>query len=116
VQTVLRPAFFRAVHRSAGHLHFFSRETALLALEEAGYEVIDSTFTSAAADFRPTSLLMALAWLPRKLLMALSPTLASRLLGGLSLLVLARPDRSPEGPLSTAVPRDVGSWAHGSSR
>ena len=90
VQTVLRKDFFRTVHESAGHLHYFSRETALQLLEDVNYELLDYVYTGGAVDFAPTSFKMALAWLPRKLLFALHREYAARLLGGFSLLALTR--------------------------
>jgi ubiquinone/menaquinone biosynthesis C-methylase UbiE len=90
LQSVLRKNFFQTVHMSAGHLHYFSRETALQLLADVNYEVLDYVYTGGAIDFAPTSFKMALAWLPRKLLFGLNQELAARLLGGFSLLVLAR--------------------------
>jgi SAM-dependent methyltransferase len=90
VQAVLRPRFFRALHTSAGHLHYFSKETALQLLADAGYEVLDAFYTAPAVQFAPTSWPMALARLPRRCLFALHQDGAARLLGGFSLLVLTR--------------------------
>ena len=75
--------------KSVGHIHLFSRETALMALEETGYKVIDAVYTSGALDLPQKSFKQALAFLPRKLLAAIHMGLAVRLLGGWSLLVLA---------------------------
>ncbi len=88
-QTVLRGNFFRAVHESAGHLHYFSKETALQMLADVNYNVLDYAYTAGAVDFAPTSIKMALARLPRKVLFALNQDFAARLLAGFSLLVLA---------------------------
>lgn len=89
-QTALRGDFFRAVHASAGHLHYFSIDTARQVLADVGYEILDATLTAGAIDFAPTSVKMRLAFLPRKLLYRVNPEFASRLLGGFSLLVLMR--------------------------
>ena len=75
--------------RSIGHIHHFSRETALMALEETGYKVVDAVYTSGAIELPQKSFQQALALLPRKLLAAFNTDLAVRLLGGWSLLVLA---------------------------
>ncbi|MDQ3215016.1 MAG: class I SAM-dependent methyltransferase [Pseudomonadota bacterium] len=90
VQTVLRKDFFRTVHESAGHLHYFSQETARQMLADVGYEILDARLTASSLDLPMTSFKMALARLPRKLLYALNPGFACRLLGGSSLLVLAQ--------------------------
>jgi cyclopropane fatty-acyl-phospholipid synthase-like methyltransferase len=94
VQTVLRGGFFQAVHTSAGHLHYFTKETALQALEDAGYHVLDHIYTAGAVDLPARSWKMALARLPRKIAFAAHPDFAVRLLGGYSLLVLAGRDNS----------------------
>ena len=87
---VLRGNFFDAVRVSAGHIHYFSRQTAIAALRDAGYEVLDWRYTGSAIDFPATSWKMRLARAPRRALFALCPELAVRLLGGFSALVLAR--------------------------
>lgn len=89
-QTMLRRNFFRTVHASAGHLHYFSVDTARQVLADVGYEIIDSTLTASAVDLPPSSFKMALARVPRKLLYGIHPEFASRLLGGFSLLALTR--------------------------
>lgn len=75
--------------KAYGHLHFFTRETALMALEEAGYRIIDSSYTAGAIELPLSSFSQALWLLPRMALGAIDKDLAQRLLGGWSLLVLA---------------------------
>jgi SAM-dependent methyltransferase len=72
-----------------GHLHFFNRETAIMALEETGYKIVDWVYTAGAIDLPQQSIGQALAFLPRILLGTLNKDMAQRLLGGWSLLVLA---------------------------
>jgi SAM-dependent methyltransferase len=96
-QGAARGGFFTTVRASAGHLHYFSQSTLLAVLAETGYEVLDHEYTAGAVDFPPTSLGMWAARLPRRVLARVAPDLAARLLGGFSLLVLARPDHEP-GP------------------
>lgn len=74
---------------SFGHLHFFSRETALMALEETGYQVVDAVLTAGAIELPQASFSQAAAFFPRMLLGAVNQDMAQRLLGGWSLLVLA---------------------------
>lgn len=89
-QTVMRgtPLSFR--RKSVGHIHFFTKDTAIEALQDKGYTIIDSFYTASAtelnASFNPKSLLMQL---PRRILYGLNKDFAVRLLGGYSLLVLA---------------------------
>jgi hypothetical protein len=73
----------RIVH---AHRHHFSKETALRALQETGYEIIDSFYPSNLA----LSGLARLAEPLRTLSFHINPDLAVRLFGGYSLLVLAR--------------------------
>ena len=72
-----------------GHLHYFTKETALATLRDAGYEIVDWCYTPGAL-LNPRSLKAKLVSLPRKLLSALNQDLTSRVLGGYSLLVLAK--------------------------
>ena len=94
-QMVLRDEPIMRVRRQVGHLHYFSKNTALAALRDTGYEVQDwfysDTLGSAYAPLR-TRLLK----LPRRLLMKIAPDFAVRLLGGNPLTVLARPAASPD--------------------
>ena len=73
-----------------GHLHYFSRETALATLKDCGYEILDWSFTTGFIDLPSKSLSARLARLPRRLLHAVSADLNAKLLGGSSLLVLAK--------------------------
>lgn len=70
----------------AGHLHFYSRSTALAALRHTGHQVIDAHFTPVGLE-RGRLWRTRLANVPRRIL---PPSLAARLLGGYSLMVLAR--------------------------
>lgn len=78
-----------AMRRSAGHIHYYSKETALALLEDAGYRVIDHFYTSGATELGDLGWKTQLMRLPRTALHAIAPDLAARLLGGYSLLVLA---------------------------
>ncbi len=89
VLAVLRAAPLARARELVGHLHFFSKETALRTLEDAGYEVIDHAYTRIGIE-RPGTGLARAAAAPRALAAALNTDLAARVLGGFSLLVLAR--------------------------
>jgi hypothetical protein len=90
VQTVLRGSPILRARRDVGHVHYFTKETALATLTDCGYEVIDYFFTGGAIDLPARSLRAAIAKVPRKLIFKLNSNLAARTLGGFSLLVLAR--------------------------
>jgi hypothetical protein len=77
-----------------GHIHYFSKETALGILRNIGYEVLDYFYTTPSLDlpandsrgeFRRQAMK-----LPRKLLFSINDDFAVRTLGGCSLMVLAR--------------------------
>lgn len=90
VQTVIRPYGLLHTRDAYGHLHYFTRELALRALADTGYTVLDAVYTSEALEL-PTRLIGRNLLKPlRKLLFALHPDVAVRLLGGYRLLVLAR--------------------------
>ena len=75
--------------RDVGHIHAFTRDTALAALEHTGYRVIDSRYTSGRTELPNLGWKTRLLKGPRRLAHALSPHVAARVLGGYSLLVLA---------------------------
>lgn len=76
--------------RAVGHIHHFSKDTALATLEDTGYTVIDHFYTSGATELCGTGWKTRLLKWPREALYALDPDAAARLLGGYSLMVLAR--------------------------
>ena len=75
--------------RSVGHIHHFSKETALATLEDTGYRVIDHCVTSGRTELGGLGWKSQLMKLPRNALHAVNPDWAARWLGGYSLLVLA---------------------------
>jgi len=76
--------------RSVGHIHHFSKETALATLEDCGYRVIDHFYTSGRTDLGGLGWKSQLMRIPRHALYSMSPDAAARMLGGYSLLVLAQ--------------------------
>jgi methyltransferase family protein len=87
VQTVVRASPFRIVREQAGHLHYFTKETALGTLETAGYRVLDWFYTAHEPWRRHA--LAKIAYLPRRIALALHKDFAVRVLGGCSLMVLS---------------------------
>jgi 2-polyprenyl-3-methyl-5-hydroxy-6-metoxy-1,4-benzoquinol methylase len=88
-QWVLRGQPILREREQAGHLHYFMKDTALAALRDSGYEVLDWTYTPGAID-NPRSIKARLASWPRRLMMNASPDFTVRVFGGFSLLVLAK--------------------------
>ena len=89
VQTVLRKNGLLKRREMYAHLHYFSKETALRTLSDAGYEVLDCFYTPRSIDFGSAPGQMFLR-LPRRLLFTIHKDFTARLLGGFSLLALAR--------------------------
>lgn len=85
VQGVLRGKIFLKNRDLHGHLHYFTRETALRTLEDAGYEVLDYSYSPGfeVHSASPQEIL-------RKICFSLNKDLTVRILGGFRLLVLAK--------------------------
>lgn len=90
VPGILFPSVIMRTRRDVGHLHYFGRETALATLESTGYAVVASRVTAGGVAFPSPGIAGAVARVLRAVAHRLSPVWASRLLGGYSLLVLAR--------------------------
>lgn len=88
-QSVIRSSPLLGSRHRLGHLHFFTKDLALDSLRQAGYDIVDYCYTNAAFDL-PKKLRTKLLNLPRRVLYSISPDICSRILGGFSLLVLAR--------------------------
>lgn len=86
--------------RVTGHLHYYSKDSALATLEACGYEVLSWHFTDTftlpfrnlhkGGQFARKLLKVIGLGLPRGALWLAYPALCARLLGGCSLLVVAR--------------------------
>ena len=87
---VLRGRPIMAAREGVGHLHYFSKDTALATLIDAGYHVIDWRY-AAAIDMPARTLKTKMSKWPRKVGFRLEPDLTARALGGYTLLVIATP-------------------------
>jgi hypothetical protein len=76
--------------QDVGHIHYFTKETALASLVDTGYDIIDYFYTAGSIDLRVKSIKSLLARLPRKILYKINKDMAVRILGGHSLMVLAK--------------------------
>lgn len=100
--TVLRESPLLHAREKVGHLHYYTRGLALTLLRECGLDVIEWRYTGAGLRAPRRTLGTRLAALPRGLLSLASRDLSARLLGGETLIVLARPGPMPAVP--KAVP------------
>ena len=89
VQTVLRRYGLLKRRDLYGHLHYFTKDLALRTLEDVGYRILDHFYTPRSLDLGagPTDKVLKL---PRRLSFAIAKDLTVRVLGGFSLLVLAK--------------------------
>jgi len=92
VQTVLRSRPILRGRSAVGHIHYFTKETALATLRDVGYEVLDYSYTAGSLELPNRGWRANLLKFPRRLAFALHKDLAVRILGGYSLLVLAKSD------------------------
>jgi cyclopropane fatty-acyl-phospholipid synthase-like methyltransferase len=90
VQGVLRGSLMMKTRRLVGHLHYFTKETALATLKDTGYEVVDYFYTAVSIERPNRGWRANLLKLPRKLLFSIHQDACVRILGGYSLLVLAK--------------------------
>lgn len=90
-QSVVRSKPLTALRDAHGHLHYYTKETALRMLEDTGFEIVDYHYTSMATEFPCDVATRRLLCWPRRLLLRLNQDLAAKLLGGCSLMILARP-------------------------
>jgi SAM-dependent methyltransferase len=88
-QSVIRMSPILQNRRTFGHIHYFTTETALATLQDAGYEIVDWFHTASGIE-RAASPGERIARIPRRLLGLLSRNVAARLLGGYSVLALTR--------------------------
>lgn len=78
------------VRQKVGHIHYFTKGLALSLLEECGYQIIDWSYTGATFTAPRTTWMGRLARLPRRFVFAISRDFGIRLLGGDTLMVLAK--------------------------
>lgn len=88
VQTVLRSTPILHARQRVGHIHYFSKETALATLSDTGYRIIDYCYTIGSLDMPSQTFSGTLAKMSRKILYQAHRDIAARVLGGSSLLVL----------------------------
>jgi cyclopropane fatty-acyl-phospholipid synthase-like methyltransferase len=88
-QSVLRGSPIMKLRLSVGHLHYFTKETALATLKDTKYELIDYFYTD-GSELPNRGWKANLMKVPRKLLFSINQDLAARMLGGFSLMVLAK--------------------------
>lgn len=87
---VMYPRFLLGQRKKVGHLHHFSKDTALQMLEDLGYEIIDYQYTAGFSLARAHGFKDKLLMIPRFLLYPICPDYTVRFFGGYSLLVMVK--------------------------
>jgi SAM-dependent methyltransferase len=92
VQGLLRDVQISA-RNDLGHLHYFSKATALRTLEDVGYRVVACRYTAGALELKSAhqGIKTTLVNFPRRMFYRLNPDVTVKLFGGFSLMVLAEP-------------------------
>lgn len=90
VQALLRGYPFSRARKEIGHLHYFTKDTALDTLRDAGYDVIDWSYTYTQSESPGRALRVRMVDLPRRITRFFAEDLAIRALGGCSMVVLCR--------------------------
>lgn len=80
---ILRISLIMGTRRSFGHIHYFTKDTALQSLRDCGYEIIDYQYSIC-------SMKSPIAKLVKRGLFLVNNDLGVRILGGYSLLALAK--------------------------
>jgi hypothetical protein len=90
VQSILRMRPILSLRESVGHIHYFFKDTALALLKDCKYEILDWCYTGSRLELPNQALSSRIVAKPRAMFYRLNSDLTVRVLGGYSLLVLAR--------------------------
>jgi len=90
VKNILVPRTFEEKRKQSGHIHYFSKETALETLRDCNYQIIDYFFTNALLAFPSRGFKGRLQNMCRKLSYPINKNLAVKIFGGCSLMVLTK--------------------------
>lgn len=90
VLAVLRNTPLLSVREKVGHLHYYTKDLALETLKDSGYEILHWDYTQASLSSPNRSLKTRMMSVPRKIFYWLHKDLGVRLLGGETLIVLAK--------------------------
>lgn len=90
LRTMLSGRSITFLHSTVGHLHYFTKESAMQALRDTGYEIVDYFYIAGANELSKITLKRLIPTALRKMFFPINQDLTHRLLGGYSLLVLAQ--------------------------
>ena len=89
VQSLVRMRPILRLREDVGHIHYFTKDTAIAALVDCGYKIIDWRYTASRLELPDQARSSRIIAPVRRLMHRLNPDIAVRVLGGHSLLVLA---------------------------
>jgi hypothetical protein len=89
VESILRNKLM-AKRKAAGHLHYFTKETAIATLIDTGYDIVDLFYTAPFLVLPQNTIKSKIASFPRKLVYKINNDICAKILGGNGLLVIAK--------------------------
>jgi hypothetical protein len=90
-RTLLRPHIIHQQRKDVGHIHYFSKEMVLWAMEDTGYQVIDWKYTRPVTDILPSlSFFRKIKKHLRNFSFGINEDLSAKLWGGYSILMLLK--------------------------
>ena len=92
---VLREYPLLYVREKVGHVHYFTKGLVLRLLAESGYDIIDWSYTGAAFTAPQQSWKTRLVGVARRIVYTINKDVGVRLLGGETLMLLARAKKNP---------------------
>jgi hypothetical protein len=95
VTTIARGYPLMDGRQKSGHIHYYTKDLALATLRDTGYNIVEWRYTGASLNSPQRSLLTRLVAPLRRILYFLNHDLAVRVVGGETLLVLAKSVESP---------------------
>lgn len=93
VQKVLRAHPLMHERKKVGHIHYFTKELILQTLKDVGYEIIDYFYSSCTVSSSPRSKKIAFGRHLQRLFFKLNQDVVVRILGGYSLMILAKSEK-----------------------
>lgn len=90
--SVVREKPLLHVRNKVGHIHYFTKNLALALIRESGYSIIDWCYTGAAYSVSPKNWKNIFANILRRLICKFHKDMGVRLLGGETLIVVAKMD------------------------
>ena len=89
-QSVARPSKLSDIREAVGHLHYFTKDTALKTIEYSGYSIEDWFYTCGSLELPARGWKSNFANIPRRAISVFSKDMSARIMGGYSIMVLAR--------------------------